>query len=178
MYQHLQMKTQQAVVLSTEWLRSTPSCVYIRLSGSCFFKYFIIISNHFFYNGELIFSTFFRLWYLKIVGRWWGSSFHGCLMGLRKDAPLVAVIYSNVVFTCVPGESHCRRLGSLLLCLCVMSFECWLTPLLVDCGFQEGVGHVPRVRENSNGQPHPRWLGHPWTPILIRVGLSHATTGP
>ena len=28
----------------------------------------------------------------------------------------------------MPGESYCRRLGSLLLCLCAASFERWLTP--------------------------------------------------
>ena len=42
----------------------------------------------------------------------------------ERTVPLVEFLYP--VFTCMPGES-CRR--SLLLCLCVMSFECQLTPL-------------------------------------------------
>ena len=32
--------------------------------------------------------------------------------------PLVEFVY--LVFTCMPDESYCRRLGSLLLCLCVI----------------------------------------------------------
>ena len=34
----------------------------------------------------------------------------------RKDVPVVEFLYR--VFTRVPGESYCRRLGSLLLYLC------------------------------------------------------------
>ena len=33
-----------------------------------------------------------------------------------EDVPLVEFQY--LVFTPIPGESRCRRLGSLLLCLC------------------------------------------------------------
>ena len=40
---------------------------------------------------------------------------------LSKDVPLVE--FMCLVFTRMPGESYRRRLGSLLLCLCVTSFE-------------------------------------------------------
>ena len=41
---------------------------------------------------------------------------------LSEDVPLVEFMY--LVFTHMPGESYCRQLlRSLLLCLCVMSFE-------------------------------------------------------
>ena len=33
---------------------------------------------------------------------------------------------------CMPGESYCEKLRSLLLCFCVMSYERKLTPLFVD----------------------------------------------
>ena len=39
-----------------------------------------------------------------------------------------------LVFTRMSGESYCWRLRSLWLCLCVTSFERWLTPLFVDSG--------------------------------------------
>ena len=45
------------------------------------------------------------------------------------------VEFMYLVFTRMPGESYCRRLRSLWLCLCVTSFERWLTPLFVDSGF-------------------------------------------
>ena len=34
----------------------------------------------------------------------------------KSSVPLVEFMY--LVFTRMPGESYCRRLGSLLLCLC------------------------------------------------------------
>ena len=34
----------------------------------------------------------------------------------KDDVPLVEITY--FVFTCMPDESYCRRLRSLLLCLC------------------------------------------------------------
>ena len=46
----------------------------------------------------------------------WGASFF-------KDVPLV-VEFMYLVFTCMPSESYCRQLRSMLLCLCVMSFGC------------------------------------------------------
>ena len=57
---------------------------------------------------------------------------------IKDDVPLAELMY--LVFTCMPGESYCRRFGSLLL-VCAMSFERLLTPLCVDsnrCGFQRG----------------------------------------
>ena len=45
------------------------------------------------------------------------------------------VEFMHLVFTRMPGESYCRWLRSLWLCLCVTSFERWLTPLFVDSGF-------------------------------------------
>ena len=41
------------------------------------------------------------------------------------------ILFMYLVFTCMPGESYCRRLGSLLLCLCyvfwalINFFVCW-----------------------------------------------------
>ena len=43
------------------------------------------------------------------------------------DVPLVELMY--LAFTCTPGESYWRRLGS-SFCVCVMFFKCELTPLL------------------------------------------------
>ena len=40
---------------------------------------------------------------------------------LFEDVPMVHFMY--LVFTCIPRESYHRRLRSLLLCLCVTSFE-------------------------------------------------------
>ena len=39
----------------------------------------------------------------------WGASFF-------EDVPLVEFMY--LIFTCMPGESYCRQLSSLLLSLC------------------------------------------------------------
>jgi len=46
----------------------------------------------------------------------------------HKDVPLVEFMY--LVFTCMPGESYCRRVGSLLLlCLCYV-FKALLNSLV------------------------------------------------
>ena len=46
----------------------------------------------------------------------------GIYMPLRgilfEDVPVVEFMY--LVFTCMPGESYCKRLGSLLSCLCCL----------------------------------------------------------
>ena len=49
-----------------------------------------------------------------------GASFWG-------DGPQAEFMY--LVFSCMPGESYHRQLGSLTFCLCVMAFKLWWTPL-------------------------------------------------
>ena len=55
--------------------------------------------------------------------------------------------FMHLVFNRTPDESYCRRLRSLLLCLCVTSFEHQLTPLCVGsskaCGYVAEGGGAP-----------------------------------
>ena len=54
-----------------------------------------------------------------------------CVVGaIFTNVPLVELIY--LFFTRMPGESYRRRLRSLLPCLCVTSFERFLTSLCID----------------------------------------------
>ena len=46
-----------------------------------------------------------------------------------EDVPLVEFVY--LVFTRMPGESYCRRLRSLVFCLCCV-FRALIYPLCVD----------------------------------------------
>ena len=41
--------------------------------------------------------------------------------GSHEDVPLVKFMY--LIFTYIPGQSYCRRLWSLLLCLCYIFWE-------------------------------------------------------
>ena len=86
------------------------------------------------------------------------------------------VEFMYLAFTCMPGESYCRRLGSLLLCLfdafralincwcvCLTSLEHWLTPLCLDFSKQEHRfsclarpkdNHSFRSQHNHGGSRH------------------------
>ena len=71
-------------------------------------------------------------WELLWMYLWWSLCtlyLHACLVRVTVDVPLVEFMY--LVFTRMPGESYCRRLRSLLLCLCdvfrmlINSLICW-----------------------------------------------------
>ena len=97
-----------------------------------------------------------------------------------EDAPLVEFMYP--VFTCMPGESYAGDSG-LCCCVHVASFECQLTPLVINSYLYHGAMGNLLMKSNLLAMTQPSCFkagmfstGHPFLSLIsltVSVDVMH-----